>query len=315
MPQKSRTGGIIAAARKRTLNGQPVFLQPVGSITAIRRIVSSFMKAGVRPIVIVTGYDSDILEDELAMYPVFFLKLEEDDRRDLFGALCVGIRYLQGKCSRILFTPVETPLFSPETIQRLLMSDACAAVPVYEEQGGHPLMLSGNIFPDILRYEGEDGIPGLFSELGVEREWIEVDDPGILFHLRSGEPEPSFVSAHNTQLFRPILRVRLGKESIFMGGRLQYLLTMINETHSLRDACGYVRVSYSQAWKMINKLEEGLGYPVVLRKHGGKHGGKTQLTEEGIEFLKKYNEYESSVRSFAMTEFDRIFTDSRTSES
>ena len=58
---------------------------------------------------------------------------------------------------------------------------------------------------------------------------------------------------------------------------------------------------------MINKLEEELGYSVVQRQHGGKNGGKTLLTKEGIEFLEKYQKFEDNVRKYAQSEFNKCF--------
>ena len=54
-------------------------------------------------------------------------------------------------------------------------------------------------------------------------------------------------------------------------------------------------------------LEEALEYPVVERRQGGKRGGSTKLTEEGLAYLEKYCLLEKKVQEYADREFWKIF--------
>lgn len=308
--QITQTGGIIAAANTKTWNDQPSSMRPVGSISAIKRIVMTFLKADVNPIVIITGYDADVIERELALYSILFLKVDHYDQAELLELAQLGIKYLQGKCARALFTPANTALFSPRTLTRLIELNALAAAPSYHHRGGHPILLSSEIFPQFLSYSGGGGIPGALRSLGIERQWLDVSDRGILPDLDRAGQDAELITVHNEQLFRPFLRIRLGKESAFMGGRIKLLLTLIDETHSVREACSHISVSYSKAWKMLNHLEEELGYEVLTRQQGGKNGGKTALTPAGKKFLSDFTAYEANVRRFAADEFERIFSKS-----
>ena len=164
-------------------------------------------------------------------------------------------------------------------------------------------MLSGGKSGDRFK-----GLPiAILSSAGIQRQWVEVEDQGVLAHIDSIDEE--IVDSHNQQIFRPFLRIRLEKETSFMGGRMKLLLKQIDETHSVREACAHIPVSYSQAWTMLNRLEKELGFEVVVRRHGGRNGGKTGLTHAGREFLKKYCEFEAHVRQYAAAEFERIFKD------
>ena len=302
-----QTGGIIVAAKKKIWENQAHFMRPVGSISAIKRIVLTFLKAEISPIVIITGYDADVIEHELATYSIIFIKTKNYDQLELLAHAQAGIQYLQGKCDQVLFTPVDMPLFSPDTLVRLTQMDALAAAPSYKRKGGHPILLSSELFPNILSYRGDGGIVGALQASGIERQWLEVEDRGILSSLDHLEQDAELISAHNELLFRPFLRVWLEKDTSFMGGRIKLLLMLIDETHSVSEACAHIPVSYSKAWKMLNHLEKELGYEVVARKQGGKHGGKTGLTPAGKKFLEDYSTFEYRVRQFAMEEFEHIF--------
>lgn len=68
-----------------------------------------------------------------------------------------------------------------------------------------------------------------------------------------------------------------------------------------------MNLSYSKGWKMINQVEEQLGFAVVYRKRGGMNGGKTILTEKGSEFLEKYQRFEKESQKSVNEIFDRYF--------
>ena len=85
---------------------------------------------------------------------------------------------------------------------------------------------------------------------------------------------------------------------------------MIHETKSVKRACMRVSMSVGKAWSYINLLEEKLQYPVVDRRQGGKRGGGTDLTKEGLEYLEKYLELEQNVQKYAQKEYERIFVNS-----
>ena len=111
-----KVGGIIAVANHEV--AKP--LLQVGQIPIIRRIVITYQQVGVFPIVVVVGGDDEELKRELSALGVIFLKHEQDRTPELMDSVRTGLRYLQGKCSRVVFAPVNVPMFTPDTLQTLL---------------------------------------------------------------------------------------------------------------------------------------------------------------------------------------------------
>ena len=70
----------------------------------------------------------------------------------------IGFRYLKGRCDKIIFTPADIPLYTQETVKKLLQTGAEAAYPVFQNKKGHPLCLSEKIIDKILTYKGEGGL-------------------------------------------------------------------------------------------------------------------------------------------------------------
>jgi len=89
-------GGIIAAASKK----DAVPLLQIGSISIIKRIVLILQRAGVFPIVVVTGTEEVEVTHQLAPLGGIFLRHEQCDAPELFSSVKLGLSYLQDKCEK-----------------------------------------------------------------------------------------------------------------------------------------------------------------------------------------------------------------------
>lgn len=301
------TGGIIVAAGKKSEKNQIHPLLKIGSITIVKRIVLTFQKAGVSPIIVITGYEAEEIERHLADYGVVFLRNSEYESSQKFDSAKIGLDFLQGKCDQVLFTPVNIPMFTPETLQIMIECDEKLLSPSYRGKSGHPLLISSELIPKILEYKGNNGMRGAIESIDIKRQWIEVEDEGILYDTDYIDRLDQLLIKYNENIMHPFVKISIEKESLFFDSRTKLLLLLIQDINSVRSACRHMALSYSKAWNMINQLEQELGYAVVERKHGGNNGGKTYLTKEGIEFLEKYQQLEQNVREYAKNEFDRLF--------
>jgi molybdate transport repressor ModE-like protein len=301
------TGGIIVAAGKKS---DPRDLSPllkIGSITVVKRIVLTFQQAGISPIVVITGYRAEEIEHDLADYGVIFLRNDRYETSQMFDSAKIGLEFIRNKCDQVLFNPVTISLFTPETIQKMLVSGEKVIAPSYQGKSGHPLLFAAELIPQILAYDGEEGMRGAIQSLGIERRWLDIDDEGILRNMDDMDRLDLLIRKHNQKILHPFVRISIENESLFFNSRTKLLLILIQDTHSVRSACRHIALSYSKAWNMINQLEQELGYAVVERKHGGSNGGKTYLTKEGAQFLEEFQRFEKNVRQYAKDEFDRCF--------
>jgi molybdate transport repressor ModE-like protein len=299
----SKIGGLIAAASKR--DALPML--QVGSIPIIKRIVISFQQAGIFPIVIITGVDEDEVKYQLSNYGVIFISNEQPDHPQLLDSVKIGLRYLQGKCDRVAFAPVNVPMFTPDTLIQLKNTAGEIVTPSYEGVGGHPVLLSESVIPQILSYDGGDGLRGAIRRLEKNRVWVPVGDKGVLTSVHNEEQLRARLAEHNNAILHPVVHMSIERETPFFNARLKLLLFLISDTHNVRKACSAMALSYGKAWEMINRLELELGYSVVERRQGGKHGGNTSLTERGAAFLLAYQRFEEEVFHFAQSRFQESF--------
>lgn len=77
----------------------------------------------------------------------------------------------------------------------------------------------------------------------------------------------------------------------FFGEGPARLLRSIEETGSLRAAALSMDMAYTKALKLMKHAEEALGFPLIIRITGGKTGGGSLLTPEGMQWLQQYEAY------------------------
>jgi molybdate transport system regulatory protein len=94
-------------------------------------------------------------------------------------------------------------------------------------------------------------------------------------------------------------------QKAFCGPGMIRLLTGIRETGSVRESCAKMAMSYSKAWKLLDILENWLGFPVTVRHQGGKTGGETFLTDAGVRFLERYKLFEKESQDAVHAVFER----------
>ena len=71
------------------------------------------------------------------------------------------------------------------------------------------------------------------------------------------------------------------------------LLVAIDRLKSIVSAAAAMKISYRKAWGIINKVENNLGFPLVIKQRGGTEGGRTYLSEEGSQLINGYRELSS----------------------
>ena len=300
-------GAVIVAAGMSSRMGDFKPMLNIGSISIAQRIVATFHQAGVTKIAVVTGYNAPLLERHLANSGLVFLRNEEYASTQMFDSARIGLGYMRDKCESILFTPVDIPLFTAMTVTQLIESGAPLCCPVCEGKTGHPLLIASSLVDAILADSGEGGLQGAISRCGTEMRQIPVDDPGVLHDADTPADYKALLQFHNEQLIRPEIAVSLSREKPFFDEKTAMLLALVDETSSVRSACGRMQISYSTGWNIIRALESQLHFPLLERSQGGANGGESRLTEKGKRLLGCYERYSEHLRREAAELFESYF--------
>ena len=108
---------------------------------------------------------------------------------------------------------------------------------------------------------------------------------------------------------RAVVRITFYNQKKFLG-RARMLLEEIQRCHSIRQAAKAMKMSYTKALRMLQTLEQEIGFDVVHSVKGGNQRGGTILTEAGEQLLNTFLEIEAEIQTYAekivAEKFDKI---------
>lgn len=298
------TGVIIAAASHRV--AQP--FTRLGGVSFIQRLTLTYRKAGVRTIVVVTGFEDPDIKAVLTGEGVVFCQLADFEDPQLIESFRIGLDYLADKCERIFLTPVNAPMYTHATIEAMLASPGDIVIPSFGGKAGHPVLVDRSMADAIAGYEGPDGLAGFVRSSTADRRWIDVTDEGVLYTVHQMADLNRLMAANDESLIQPAFSLSIRKARTMFDARSLLLLRLIDEFGSVSGACRSMSLSLTRAWRLINDLEADLGFDVVHRSQGGHRGGKTRLTDSGRAFVDAYEDYNARVDEVVSRGFRDFWT-------
>ncbi len=88
------------------------------------------------------------------------------------------------------------------------------------------------------------------------------------------------------------------QDGAFLGyGRID-LLEKIKELGSIRQAALEMKMSYQQAWQLIDEMNNKSKEPLVISSRGGKGGGKAIITDVGEKAILQFKEFNKAFQIF-----------------
>jgi molybdate transport system regulatory protein len=96
------------------------------------------------------------------------------------------------------------------------------------------------------------------------------------------------------------------EEGTFLGDGKVKLLSAIADTGSISAASRSLEISYRKAWKMIDVMNSQAKSPLVERQSGGKKGGGTIVTSEGLKAIETFLNLKKKCAMFMEEEFKKL---------
>lgn len=286
-----KTGAIIAAAGPFKWGHAPMLNNH--KITLVRRIIMTFRKAGVSPIVVVHGAGAQAMPGSIEDEDVLFACLE--DSNQLADTARVGWQAICGKCEKLFFTRADIPQFSVATLQALEQSGAEVAIPLYYGNEGHPMLVEAQLFGRLLEWSGEGGIREAIRHTRCVVETISVQDEGIL-HTQGDSPLQLEGWKHSMRL-----QVNGGNSTITPS--VAAFFSALDRIGSVEAAAALLGINAKQADAYITRLEKDIGCPVV-----DNAGEKPRLTHAAREFIALYERFHEQAQESVKEIFARYFS-------
>lgn len=187
---------IILAAGEGSRIGKCKAALPFGSSgeTLLSHIISTYVNTEISNILIITGnWRKETFT--AAQYFSSTVKFIDNDNPNLgmFSSVRKGALSVESCIKYFFVHPVDIPLVKEDTIikmkRRALNSKNRKAwvTPKYNDEEGHPVLLSSSLIPDLLKWNGELGLRGFLSSQKDNKETENVDDEGTVFDIDDNE--------------------------------------------------------------------------------------------------------------------------------
>ncbi len=173
----NKTPAIILAAGRSGRMGSPKALLPFRGGTFLSAL-SGTLAEFCDPIVAVFGHRGEDLAATVppGVSPV----LNPLYAAGMLTSLQAGLRALDlERATRILFTLVDHPAISRNTIEALFKSAAPIAIPRFAGKRGHPVVISGAIAREYLAEPASAKVRDVIDRHAAEIDYIDVPDSAI----------------------------------------------------------------------------------------------------------------------------------------
>lgn len=95
------------------------------------------------------------------------------------------------------------------------------------------------------------------------------------------------------------VKLTLHADERFFGPGICELLEKIRGTGSIQAAAAQMQMSYTKAWRILNRAEREMGASLITRISGGHNGGSSRLTEAGARAVADYRRMEARLAKAA----------------
>ncbi|MEM1022962.1 MAG: nucleotidyltransferase family protein [Myxococcota bacterium] len=174
---------LLAAGRSSRMGRENKLLSPVEGEPMVRRLSERILAAGVRELVVVLGFESEIVG---AALPTSARSVRNPDFEEGMGrSLAVGVAALATDAEGILIALADLPWLRAASVRRLL--EAFEARPSWAsiaglrhgERRGHPVIFEAAHRPYLEACRGDEGARSLVRERASEVLWVESEDDGV----------------------------------------------------------------------------------------------------------------------------------------
>lgn len=186
---------VLAAGYSARANAFKMKL-PLGQMSVLEHTISKFEGVCSR-VIVVAGFQSDLIKEEIAVFNHYSFQIKfvynENFNKGMFCSIQKGCNEV--KSTSFFITPGDCPLVKKETPHLLAEHEGDVVIPSFHFKGGHPIKLSNLVKQKILETDPESNLRVVLN--GFKKEYIHVDDPGVLMDVDTQEDYQQAINYYN----------------------------------------------------------------------------------------------------------------------
>lgn len=284
------TGALIFALQDTPAHNGFHPMDCAHGTSALQRMVIAFHMTGVKPVLVLSRQRGN-MEQHLARMGAICMGPDDLSLEDYRQYILRAVSFLRGKCRRVFLAPASHPLFAPETVTLLSALHDTPLHPAYESTAGFPLLATLDEIEQKCHTHAGIMPDTLVQALNAQSQPVPVKDGGVALNLGEFRGWMNAMEARQLRMLRPVSKIMVARERVFLGPGAYQLLHAIQETGAVRNACELIGISYTKGRRIIDRIERQSGLEIVRRQKGGLYGGSTRLSAEGEALFQTYTAY------------------------
>jgi len=174
---------VLAGGISKRMGKPNKLLVKVNGSTLVNRTVGIAVRSNVEEIIVVTGYEPNLVQKSLSDHPVKFIH-NPNYRSGLSTSLSSGIKAVSKSFAGAVVVLSDMPWVMTETINLLIErfiteNGMVICQPTFEGKAGNPVLWPRKFFPEIINIKGDTGAKNLIEQHSQNVSHVEVNDAGI----------------------------------------------------------------------------------------------------------------------------------------
>jgi molybdenum cofactor cytidylyltransferase len=182
---------ILLAAGQSKRMGRPKMLLPWGESTIIEQVITTFLKAGVEDLLVVTGGAREQVESLISPYPVRKVYNNDHAAGEMLSSIQCALRVMRDDSEATLIGLGDQPQIQERSV-RLICEEyqdnmSSLIVPSFQMRRGHPWLAARPLWSEILALRPPESTRDLLNRHADEIRYVSVDTPSVLADLDTPE--------------------------------------------------------------------------------------------------------------------------------
>jgi molybdenum cofactor cytidylyltransferase len=180
VPQSSVA--IVPAAGRAERFGRQKLLEDIGGEPLVHRTIRCLLEGAVGRVIVVAPPGEHFTSVPLVRDERVRLVENPDPSRGMFSSIQAGLAAAP-EGDPILLLPGDMPFVAAATVAAVLaqpIRPGRVVMPRFDGTRGHPLALPRSLGSEILKADARSSLSELLTALGIEREYVDVADPGVV---------------------------------------------------------------------------------------------------------------------------------------
>lgn len=191
---------LLAAGESKRMGVINKLLLPIDGLSFIRRTAEEVMKFPFHEIKVITGHDSEKIQNEIP-FAAFSFVHNKKYMTGMHSSIRAGVLSLDQKTNGFMVCLSDQPYFHAGIVEKLIRrfsetSGPRIVFPTFQGKKGHPVIISNHFIPEILREEdGDFGCNYLFKRHPSCLLPVEINDVSPVIDVDTPEQYQEFERA------------------------------------------------------------------------------------------------------------------------